>query len=249
MLYSAELGASCALKVFYRPNCTVTCAPAATCVPAGGDCWRATPLPTASSSRPVSWAASTAPRTVFPTNDGTSIPPCSTSSTTVPVAGSFAAIRERPRPRSAMLGCCWLALAGTGSVWRIAACTTCSVTAGSRGRCACALRLVRSLIGRILVHLRCLQRLAGMVRCSFFQILILHLRLRQQQLMIAAQAADHAAYADIPAPAARCGETPALKLGRPDADPTAESRITATTICGLFTGANPANEPIYFVFE
>src|SRR5262249_55966607 len=38
----------------YRPNWTVTREPAATCVPATGDCWRATPLPTASSSRPES---------------------------------------------------------------------------------------------------------------------------------------------------------------------------------------------------
>src|SRR5271166_246517 len=74
----------------YRPNCTVTRAPAGTCVPAAGDCCRATPLPTGSSSRPASWATSSALRTVLPTNDGTTIPPCSTSSTTVPVEGSGA---------------------------------------------------------------------------------------------------------------------------------------------------------------
>ena len=39
---------------FYRPNWTVTRAPAATWVPAAGVCWRATPLPTASSSNPIS---------------------------------------------------------------------------------------------------------------------------------------------------------------------------------------------------
>ena len=39
--------------------------------------------------KPRSWAASTAQRTVLPTNDGTSIPPCSTSNTTVPVIGNF----------------------------------------------------------------------------------------------------------------------------------------------------------------
>ncbi len=38
-------------------------------------------------------------------------------------------------------------------------------------------------------------------------------------------------------------------LRRPGVGPTAESRITVTTICGLFTGANPANEATYFVFE
>ena len=81
----------------YRSNCTVTCAPAATCVPAGGDCCRATPLPTASNSSPVSCAASTAPRTVLPTNDGTTMPPCSTSSTTVPVDGSFVCSVETSR--------------------------------------------------------------------------------------------------------------------------------------------------------
>src|SRR5208282_1756132 len=75
------------LRFCQRPNCTVTCAPAATCVPADGDCCRATPLPMASISSPASCAASTAPRTVLPTNDGTSIPPGSTSRTTVPLAG------------------------------------------------------------------------------------------------------------------------------------------------------------------
>src|SRR4051794_16901582 len=72
---------------FYRPNCTVTRDPAGTWVPAAGVCWRAMPLPTGSSCRPISWADSTAPRTVLPMNEGTSMPPCSTSSTTVPLAG------------------------------------------------------------------------------------------------------------------------------------------------------------------
>src|SRR5271169_2594064 len=120
----------------YRPNCTVTCAPAATCVPAGGDCCRATPLPTASSSRPASWAASTAPRTVLPTNDGTSMPPCSTSRTTVPVAGNVWGAEAI----SGFLVCAWpdwLGAAGAGSLCRIAASTTCPsawVVAGEGAR-------------------------------------------------------------------------------------------------------------------
>ena len=108
----------------YWPNCTVTCAPADTCVPAGGDCWRAKPLPMASSSRPASWAASTAPRTVLPTNDGTSIPPCSTSNTTVPVAGSLGGAEAI----SGLWAGAWpgsLDGAGAGSLCRIAASTTC----------------------------------------------------------------------------------------------------------------------------
>src|SRR5271168_4899249 len=108
----------------YRPNCTVTCAPADTCVPAGGDCCRATPLPTTSNSSPASWAASTAPRTVLPTNDGTSIPPCSTSNTTVPVAGSGGGAEAI----SGLFACSWpgsLDAAASGSPCRIAASTTC----------------------------------------------------------------------------------------------------------------------------
>ena len=54
-----------------------------------GDCSRATPLPIASRSSPASCAASIATRTFLPRNDGTSIPPSSTSSTTVPLAGNF----------------------------------------------------------------------------------------------------------------------------------------------------------------
>src|SRR5579862_3084370 len=72
----------------YRPNCTVTRDPAGTCVPGGGVWMCATPLPTASSWRPASSAASTAPRNVLPMNVGTSMPPCSTSRTTVPVVGA-----------------------------------------------------------------------------------------------------------------------------------------------------------------
>src|SRR5207244_5991870 len=45
------------------------------------------PLPTASKSRPLSSAISIAERTLLPANDGTTIPPCSTSRTTVPSAG------------------------------------------------------------------------------------------------------------------------------------------------------------------
>src|SRR5271165_3862503 len=86
---SVVLCALCGEDFDYRPNCTVTRDPAGMCVPAGGDCCRATPLPTGSSSRPASCAASSALRTVLPTNDGTTIPPCSTSRTTVPVVGSF----------------------------------------------------------------------------------------------------------------------------------------------------------------
>src|SRR5256885_2739181 len=71
----------------HRPNLTVTLDPAATCEPAGGDCSRAMPLPTASKSRPLSSAISIAERTLLPANDGTTIPPCSTSRTTVPSAG------------------------------------------------------------------------------------------------------------------------------------------------------------------
>src|SRR5258708_4657902 len=77
------------LYVCYRPNFTITLDPAATLAPGDGDCSRATPLPMASRSRPTSWAASTAERTFLPRNDGTAIPPSSTSRTTVPLAGNF----------------------------------------------------------------------------------------------------------------------------------------------------------------
>ena len=46
------------------------------------------PLPTGFSSRPLSCAVSIAPRTLLPMKEGTSIPPCSTSRTTVPFVGS-----------------------------------------------------------------------------------------------------------------------------------------------------------------
>src|SRR5205814_10585865 len=71
----------------HRPKLTLTLDPAATCEPAGGGCSRAMPLPTASKSRPLSSAISIAERTLLPANDGSTIPPCSTSRTTVPSAG------------------------------------------------------------------------------------------------------------------------------------------------------------------
>src|SRR5439155_17549710 len=74
---------------FHRSNLTSTRVPAPTCDPATGDCSRAMPLPTTSSSSPPSCAASMAPRTVFPMNEGTAIPPCSTSRTTVPLEDNF----------------------------------------------------------------------------------------------------------------------------------------------------------------
>ncbi len=48
------------------------------------------PLPTISRSSPLASAVSIAERTDFPKNDGTAMPPCSTSRTTVPFAGSGA---------------------------------------------------------------------------------------------------------------------------------------------------------------
>src|SRR5580700_4932368 len=74
----------------YRPNFTVTCDPDATCDPGGGDCCRAKPLPTASRSSPLSCAISIAVLTLFPRNDGTTIPPGSTSRTIVPRDGRWA---------------------------------------------------------------------------------------------------------------------------------------------------------------
>src|SRR5208282_3898923 len=111
------------LRFCQRPNCTITCAPAVTCVPADGDCCRAKPLPTASSSSPASCAASTAPRTVLPTNEGTSIPPCSTSRTTVPVVGSSAGVASASATLGFFAGGDLPAVAGTGSLCRIPACT------------------------------------------------------------------------------------------------------------------------------
>src|SRR3974390_3410791 len=61
--------------------------PAATCEPGAGDCSRATPLPSGVSSSWLSSAASIAARTLLPMKFGTSMPPCSTSRTTVPVLG------------------------------------------------------------------------------------------------------------------------------------------------------------------
>src|SRR6185437_2819382 len=68
-----------------RPKRTVILAPAATCAPGAGDCSCAMPLPTISRSNPLASAVSIAERTDFPKNDGTAIPPCSTSRTTVPL--------------------------------------------------------------------------------------------------------------------------------------------------------------------
>src|SRR6266403_2055858 len=73
----------------YRPKRTVMRDPAATCAPGRGDCSRAVPLPTASRSSPASCAASMATRRFLPRKDGTSIPPSSTSRTTVPPEGNF----------------------------------------------------------------------------------------------------------------------------------------------------------------
>src|SRR5208282_1658408 len=76
----------------HLPKRTVTCDPTATCAPGRGDCSRATPLPTASRSSPTSCAASIAPRRFLPRNDGTSIPPSSTSRTTTPLDGNFCVV-------------------------------------------------------------------------------------------------------------------------------------------------------------
>src|ERR1700756_2483134 len=73
-----------------RPNFTTTLDPAVTWLPGAGDCSRAIPLPTRFSSRPLSSASSSALRTLFPTNEGTSMPPCSTSRTTVSLEAGFA---------------------------------------------------------------------------------------------------------------------------------------------------------------
>src|SRR5258708_377319 len=69
----------------YRSKRTVIRVPAVTCDPAGGDWSRATPLPTASRSKLLSSASSTAARNCFPRKEGTAMPPCSTSKTTVPL--------------------------------------------------------------------------------------------------------------------------------------------------------------------
>src|SRR5256885_6703476 len=58
--------------------------PGAMGVPGGGCCWRATPLPSTSSSNPDSSATSSASRTGMPSSDGAASPP-SISITTVPV--------------------------------------------------------------------------------------------------------------------------------------------------------------------
>ena len=76
----------------YRPNVTVTVLPAATREPGAGDCSRASPLPTTSTSNPRCSAISTADRTLLPTNEGTSMPPCSKSNTTVPLLGRRAGV-------------------------------------------------------------------------------------------------------------------------------------------------------------
>src|ERR1019366_1963043 len=75
----------------YLPKRTVMRDPAATRAPGWGDCSWAVPLPMASRSSPASCAASMATRRFLPRNDGTSIPPSSTSRTTVPPAGNFCA--------------------------------------------------------------------------------------------------------------------------------------------------------------
>src|SRR6476620_11103844 len=81
------VGAPTTDSVAQRPNLTVTDVTDATCEQGGGDCSRASPLPTASRSSPFSWAISIAVLTLLPRNDGTRIPPCSTSNTTVPLDG------------------------------------------------------------------------------------------------------------------------------------------------------------------
>src|SRR5260370_29714525 len=80
-------GKHCVGPVNYLPNLTMILAPLATCVPGAGDCSWANPLPTTPRSSPLDSASSIAERTDLPTNDGTTIPPCSTSRTTVPFAG------------------------------------------------------------------------------------------------------------------------------------------------------------------
>src|SRR5258708_24107433 len=85
----------------YRPTLTATCDPDATWDPCGGDCWRARPLPRASKSSPLSCAISIAVRTLLPRNDGTTIPPCSTSNTIDPLDGRGAGGGLGPRGCSA----------------------------------------------------------------------------------------------------------------------------------------------------
>src|SRR5581483_11178870 len=74
-------------------NLTVIFCPAARRLPAGGDCSRATPLPTTSMSSPDCWAISIAARIGFPRKDGT-ITPLSTARTTVPLSGRIAAAAD-----------------------------------------------------------------------------------------------------------------------------------------------------------
>src|SRR4051812_30773350 len=73
---------ACALDA-QRANRTATLEPAGIRDPGGGDCSRATPLPTTCNSKPDCWANCTAARNGLPTNSGTTWPD-ETSSTTVP---------------------------------------------------------------------------------------------------------------------------------------------------------------------
>ena len=68
--------------------------PAGRRLPGAGHCSRATPLPTAFISKPDCCAISTAARNGLPTNDGTTVP-LSTATTTVPLTYDFWGFEQR----------------------------------------------------------------------------------------------------------------------------------------------------------
>ena len=112
--------------------------PAVTCDPAVGYCSMATPLPTASMSRLLCSAISMAERMLLPTNEGTTIPPCSTSRITVPVDGKRAGVVGPVRVSGWWAWTAWGVLSTARSRSRKAARTTPSLCSDDCASSGCA---------------------------------------------------------------------------------------------------------------
>ena len=140
-----------------------------------------------SKSSPLDSASSIAERTDFPANEGTTIPPCSTSRTTVPFAGAgteaLAIWLEAAEAEGAVIS--WFPLPHRRRHNHVCHRCPCSTTRlrlrDASHRVAESGRRVKRIA---LTRVGNIQRLSGMVRRSFFQVFVLGLAARQKQLSV-----------------------------------------------------------------
>src|SRR5882672_1886067 len=231
----------------YRPNLTVTCDPDATWDPGGGDCWRARPLPTASKSSPLSCAISIAVRTLLPRNDGTTIPPCSTSNTIVPLDGRCAGSGVGPGGLSSSVAVCLCS--GTGDVaasdCRKAAGTTALTATSDVGLAELTTGWEFESCGIESTASRLSPRRSG-DPSSTSRSFTRRSAMRTWRLVGSSTSWGVCRYSRT------CCATrwkTGAEICPPWCSPTAESRMTATVMAGSLTGANPANDPTYLVCE